>query len=58
MQINIRLQPLDTYKSSRNLKIASKIYDIFKSKNSINPIESLIRDRRYKWNAVDLGSNL
>lgn len=49
---------LDTYKSSRNLKIASKIYDIFKSKNSINPIESLIRDRRYKWNAVDLGSNL
>lgn len=49
---------LDTYKSSRNLKIVSKVYDMFKSKNSVNPIESLMKDRKYKWNAVDLGSNL
>lgn len=49
---------LDTYKSSRNLRIASKVYDMFKSKNSVNPIESLMKDRKYKWNAVDLGSNL
>lgn len=27
-------------------------------KNSVNPIESLMKDRKYKWNAVDLGSNL
>ena len=49
---------LDTYKSSRNLRFASRIYDIFKPKNSINPIESLMKDRKYKWNAIDLGSNL
>ena len=49
---------LDTYKSSRNLRVTSKIYDLFKSKNSINPIESLMKDRKYKWNAIDLGSNI